>query len=1032
MQIMTIVALLLSALLMVQTGCKNSSEEKMAFDDEDKYSGPTFQDHIRTTPARSPEEERLGFKLPEGFEVTLFASEPDIGKPINISFDAKGRMWVTQSFEYPFAATPGNARDRLTVLEDTDGDGKADKFLRFNDTLNIPIGIMPLNDGAVVYSIPNVYKYTDSNGDGKTDGQKKLVGPFEHRDTHGMVNNFMLGYDGWIHACHGFTNQSAVAGADGDTIRMISGNTFRFRRDGSRVEHTTYGRINPFGLAYDELGYLYSTDCHTSPLYQLIRGGDYTQWGKEEQMGFAPDMKPLENEATALAGIAYYADTRYPEEYRRNFYIGDAVACRVYRNSFTFKGSSPVGKKEADFVLSEDPWFRPVDVKLGPDGALYIADFYNSIIGHYEVALDHPKRDRVRGRIWRITYKDKINKKTDWTTASVATLLRALNSPNLAVRLTVADQVVERVGKPAISPVLALINKKDISTNEYVHSLWILQRLNALSNDIINRSLNHSDPVVRLHTVRVLTEQGAAATINYQSALNALQDKDPHVKRAAVELMAKFIDLNTVETLIAERQKAPEFDSHLIYTLRLTLRNLLRNESLMKEVVSRQWKNEDAAVLSTVVIGVQTPESGSFLFNYVKNQRLSEEQLPKAFQHIARFVPDGQMSQVVAIAKEQSGESVDLEYAVFQQLQEGLARRGVKENTQMQEWGKGLAVKLMEKDANVTTTGTDDITAQKIIGRRRFAMDLAGLYKLRNLQSRLLAALKDTSTHIDIRTSAIRALLRIDVSRNVKVAKSVFEDTTTTDALRRRILAELAEFSGPVINKTLADIKNVPPDQQQLLTTALASSPEGISIIFKKVKNGEIFPRMLIQPKVEERIMMNITKQQQAKFKELTANLETIDKEKQSLIAGRITDYNDAKQKPSPATGRTVFTRNCSSCHSIAGEGGTIGPQLDGVGKWGVSALVEKILDPNRNVSESFRNFTIKLKDGRTLSGLYRREEGALVVFADITGKEFTVPKKDIVEQTVSKYTLMPDQFANTISPADFNALIAYLLTVKN
>ena len=97
----------------------------------------------------------------------------------------------------------------------------------------------------------------------------------------------MIGYDGWMHACHGFTNQSAVAGSDGDTIRMISGNTFRFRRDGSRVEHTTYGRINPFGLAYDELGYLYSTDCHTSPLYQLIRGADYTQWGKEEQMGFA-------------------------------------------------------------------------------------------------------------------------------------------------------------------------------------------------------------------------------------------------------------------------------------------------------------------------------------------------------------------------------------------------------------------------------------------------------------------------------------------------------------------------------------------------------------------------------------------------------------------------------------------------------------------------------------------------------------------------------------------------------------------------
>src|SRR5215204_4690977 len=245
--------------LLMHTGCKNEHADTT----DDKYGGTQFKDHVRSTPARTPEEERLGFKLPPAFEITLYASEPDIGKPINIAFDAKGRLWVTQSFEYPFAATPGKGKDKLTILEDTDNDGKADKFLHFNDTLNIPIGIMPVNDGALVYSIPIVYKYTDANGDGKADEQNKQLGPFEYRDTHGMVNNFIIGYDGWIHACHGYTNRSTVAAADGDTIRMTSGNTFRFRRDGSRVEHVTDGRINPFGLTYDELGYLYSTDCHT-------------------------------------------------------------------------------------------------------------------------------------------------------------------------------------------------------------------------------------------------------------------------------------------------------------------------------------------------------------------------------------------------------------------------------------------------------------------------------------------------------------------------------------------------------------------------------------------------------------------------------------------------------------------------------------------------------------------------------------------------------------------------------------------------
>jgi putative heme-binding domain-containing protein len=286
--------------------------------------------------------------------------------------------------------------------------------------------------------------------------------------------------------------------------------------------------------------------------------------------------------------------------------------------------------------------------------------------------------------------------------------------------------------------------------------------------------------------------------------------------------------------------------------------------------------------------------------------------------------------------------------------------------------------------------------------------------------------------HIDVRTSALRALLKISLAKNIHLAKTTFENQTTNDGLRRRILTQLGEFTGPEVNKTLSEIRNVPPDLQQLLTTALAASPEGINIIFDKVKKGEIFPRMLIQPKVEERIMMNITKKQRVEYKALTADLENIDKEKQSLIVGRITDFHDAKPAPSAATGRTVFTRNCATCHSVSGEGGSIGPQLDGVGKWGANSLIEKILDPNRNVSESFRNYTLKLKDGKMLSGLYRREEGALIVFADVSGKEFTVPKKDIAEQTASKYTLMPDHFETTISPADFNALISYLLTIKN
>src|SRR5688500_94524 len=615
---------------------------------EGRFGGKKFNEHIRSTEARIPEEELDGFKIPYGFEIQLYSSEPDIGKTINITFDPKGRMWVTQSFEYPFAASPGKGSDRITILEDTDSDGKADRFTHFSDTLNIPIGILPVNDGAVAYSIPNVYKFADGNNDGKADSKKILLGPFEHRDTHGMVNNFMRGFDGWIHACHGFTNRSTVAGTDGDSIKMISGNTFRFRPDGSRVEHFTHGRINPFGLAYDERGYLYSTDCHTSPLYQLIRGADYTQWGKEEAMGFAPDMKPLEREATALAGIAYYADVIYPEPYQRNFYIGDAVASRVYRNSFSFKGSSPVGKLEEDFVLSEDPWFRPVDVKLGPDGALYIADFYNSIIGHYEVPLNHPKRDKNRGRIWRITYKGKQNDLKDFTSASLGQLLLALDADNLVVRMAAADQLADRIGSDAKEPVKGLIDNKNVSAKAYIHGLWVLHRIDALTDKDIIKASEHSDPVVRVHSMRILAERDSIDASFFELVSKSLEDKDPHVKRAATELLAKFHSMASLKLALSERDNAPDYDTHQLYTTRLVLRNLLRRNALMKEVNAGKWNQQEADYIVDVLLGVPSSDAAIFLATNISKTSEKGERLSRLHEHLARYIPGQQLEKTIA------------------------------------------------------------------------------------------------------------------------------------------------------------------------------------------------------------------------------------------------------------------------------------------------------------------------------------------------------------------------------------------------
>src|SRR5690606_489973 len=204
-----------------------------------------------------------------------------IGKPMNMAFDARGRLWVSQTTAYPFPAGPGKGKDRITILEDTDGDGRADVFTDVADTLNIPIGILPYRDGVISFSIPNIYYFPELRTQG-TDSTKVLVGAFGYKDTHGMINGLTRGFDGWIYACHGFSNESDAKGTDGSRLVLSSGNTFRFQVDGSRLQQTTSGRVNPFGLAFDERGYLYSVDCNSSPLYQLITGRAYPHCGKME------------------------------------------------------------------------------------------------------------------------------------------------------------------------------------------------------------------------------------------------------------------------------------------------------------------------------------------------------------------------------------------------------------------------------------------------------------------------------------------------------------------------------------------------------------------------------------------------------------------------------------------------------------------------------------------------------------------------------------------------------------------------------
>src|SRR6266511_3596693 len=308
-----------------------------------------FAENVRSTDPLPPEEQQKKFHLPPGFEIQLVAAEPDLRKPMNMAFDAQGRLWITESREYPFPGPvdkPG--RDTVRIFSDFDEHGRARKVQIFADGLNIPIGIYPFRSAtpstinhppsttwkAIVCSIPNIGLMEDTDGDGKADKREVLYGPFDHtRDTHGNQASFRRGLDGWLYCTHGYNNDSHVKGRDGNEVHLNSGNTYRLRLDGSRIEQHTHGQVNPFGLAFDPLGNLFSSDCHSEPLYQLLAGGYYPSFGKpHDGLGYAPNMMERIRGSTAIDGVSIYADDLWPEEFRDSIFIGDVMSSVVFRD----------------------------------------------------------------------------------------------------------------------------------------------------------------------------------------------------------------------------------------------------------------------------------------------------------------------------------------------------------------------------------------------------------------------------------------------------------------------------------------------------------------------------------------------------------------------------------------------------------------------------------------------------------------------------------------------------------------------------
>jgi putative membrane-bound dehydrogenase-like protein len=1045
---------------------------------------------VRESQPRSPQEQLMSFKLPPGFSAQLIASEPVINKPMNLAFDDKGRMWCTSSAEYPWAIKPDkwktpegildSSKDKILVFSDSDGDGVVDKPAVFADNLNIPIGVLPYKNGCIAWSIPNIWRLEDTDGDGKCDKRTVLFGPLGwEMDTHGMISSLIMGPDGWIYATHGFNNtshfevlpQNNPAAANrpqkptpsaqntgvprseldwGFSLDLHSGNVFRFKPDGSAVEPYCWGQVNPFGMCQDSYGSFYTADCHSNPITALIPGAFYQSFGKpHDGMGFAPVMCEHAHGSTGLCGVVYIDGDIWGPEWNDHMFVGNCVTSRINHDKITFTGATPKANEQPDFMTTDDGWFRPVNLQLGPDGALYVADFYNKIIGHYEVPLTHPGRDRERGRIWRVA-KEGAKKER---------------------QLTDRQRIIKarRFGLP-----------------------WPKDGPKQMATDAHGLKADYEDT------------SGRRLSRDIRGTTGVLQ----------------FFPGN--------------FDPSSAHAIRLAIRSALQEPGMFAElnqaVEETRQEKESVGIwlereLPGIIRTIQSPEASAWTLNYLLTQpQTNRDEHRSTITSLAKNLPGDGEAKLISFVKQHFASDHDAQVEMAASIRQGIARRGGKPGPEATAWLTEVAGRLFsELAATPAATEWDPPPSDGWVLQQRTCDDgkkITVLSSLGNKGEEFASRTKSSVftcppkfsfylcghrgapnkpahefTYVRLLDAANVELIRAYPPRNdtagrvewdlsahagkpVRFEIADRDDNETKDAyawlaagrfdppvisvptLRGegglRSAAQMAGELGltaqvPLLSQWLArpgvsaETRSTiasslaAMNQPQAITAVLKTAPSSVQNVLAEVLAGTAdgaaalmecgVPVLLTQPVVAQKIAALGRKDLKDKRDALIKDLPPASAEADALIKTRIQQHAAAKKDV--AAGLVVFKTHCAICHKIGNEGNVVGPQLEGAGQRGIERLCEDILDPHRAVDPMFRMHLVTQKDGTVHAGLIRRDDAGSLVLVNATGQEITVAKDTIAKDELAPVSLMPATFGLSIPEADFHNLLAWLAAMK-
>lgn len=960
----------------------------------------------------APEVAHGPFELHPDFTIELVAAEPLVVNPISLDWDERGRMWVALTPGYPYKEESSGvpAHDRIAILHDDDGDGRMDRSTTFHEGLNLVTSLVHHRDGVIVSASPDILYLADTDGDDVADAVETLFTGFGYGDTHATVSNLRWGLDGWIYATQGYSGNASndVRNEAGTSFGKVGNGLFRFRPDGSAIEMVASYGSNTWGLDFTWDHELFFTMANGSHLRHVVmpdaaigpwRVGSASSWKHAPDHAKAfpigdSDRPPYQQidfvgGFTGAAGSLIYDGGTWPQEFVGDHFVCEPTINLVHRDDLAPRGTTFTAHKprEPEFLASSDLWFRPVHLRTGPDGALYVLDFYNQAAVHNDTrgpehgptnAAVRPDRDRLHGRIWRIDHRDARGTfDTSLADLGAEELLPSLAHPNAWQRRTAHRLIAESAAGEALLEPVFDVSHHSASPAARVHALWLLARLGG-TEELFLPTLDDPDPGVRRNAVLAL------ATLPERSQapmelLVLVEDSDPRVQLAALTglgpralredpgLVAPFVDLYTVL----------EDDAHRSATLALL-------GQVPVQAVREALAHPDGA-------------------------RLTE-----AVALLSRRAPAEDVAALVEAAAAAPDAAPALLEACLRSVQAGpLGRGGASRPSEA-----SLSALIAHPSLDVALAALPLVDALPEGSRVEGAS---------NLVARMRSLALDPDADLAARLRAVDALLALPEARSTGIeAAAHFLDPFFAPEVHRRAIdalgtAAVGAHAPAAIDALLDAFPTLAHAGRERAFHWILQRPRHVDRLLGRFDAGDLAWNDLGTRRIH-RLENHPDPGVAERCRNFFAAYGDRGRAKDEIIAALLPEVT----RPGDAeNGARLFATNCGNCHAVQGEGGHVGPDLTGMGARGAAELLPFLIDPNRAVEGSYLEYVAETVDGRLFSGVLIRETADEITLASSEG-DFTVPREELQDLRSTGRSPMPEGFEE-LGAAGLRDILAFL-----